>query len=126
MLGNKSVAATLAVKDMAKTKEFYEDKLGLKPQGDVTGGGQMYKSGDSMIFVYESKFAGTNEATAATWGVGKDLEKVIEDLKSKGVKFEHYEMPETERKGDIHWWGEMGSAWFKDPSGNILNLVNQM
>jgi catechol 2,3-dioxygenase-like lactoylglutathione lyase family enzyme len=126
MLGDKSVAATLAVKDMAKAKEFYEDKLGLRPVKGEDSGGQMYKSGDSMLFVYESKFAGTNEATAATWGVGKDLEKVIEDLKSKGVKFEHYDMPETKREGDIHWWGEMGAAWFKDPDGNILNIVNQM
>lgn len=126
MLGDKSAAATLAVKDMAKAKKFYEETLGLKPVAGEDTGGQMYKSGDSMVFVYESQFAGTNKATAASWGVGGDLDKIIADLKSKGVTFEQYDMDGVKREGDIHWFGKLGSAWFKDPDGNILNIVNQM
>lgn len=126
MLGEKTAAATLAVKDMGAAKEFYEGTLGLIKIDSEDVGGAMYISGDSRVFVYESQFAGTNKATAASWGVGDDLEKVVNDLKSKGVAFEHYDMPGITREGDIHIMGELKSAWFKDPDGNILNLVNKM
>ena len=127
MLGDKIAVATIAVKDMAAAKKFYEETLGLKPQGGKDAGGTIYKTGSSSLFVYESQFAGTNKATAVSWGVGDDLEKIIEDLKSKGVKFEQYDnIPGVTREGDIHLMGELKAAWFKDPDGNLLNLVNQM
>lgn len=128
MLSDKAVAAVIAVKDMDTAKKFYEETLGLT-KGDMDDpGGTMYKAGaGTMLFVYTSQFAGTNQATAATWGVGDDLEKIVEDLKAKGVMFEHYDnLPETKLEGDIHVMGEMKAVWFKDPDGNILNLVNQM
>ncbi len=126
MLGDKSAAATIAVKSLEAAKKFYEGTLGLKPQPTDDPDGVIYKSGNSMVFVYESQFAGTNKATAASWGVGDDIEKVVEDLSSKGVKFEHYDIPKVTRDGDIHVMGDMKAAWFKDPDGNILNLVNKM
>ena len=49
----------------------------------------------------------------------------MEGLRAKGVAFEHYDLPETTREGDIHVMGEMRGAWFKDPAGNIIALVNQ-
>ncbi len=127
MLGDKNVAAVVAVKDMETAKKFYEDVLGLTVERtDPGGGGNLYKSGSTNILVYPSEFAGSNKATAAGWAVGDDLQKIIDDLKSKGVKFEQYDMPGIERDGDIHTFGELKAAWFKDPDGNILNLVNQM
>jgi catechol 2,3-dioxygenase-like lactoylglutathione lyase family enzyme len=125
MLGDKTVAAVVAVKNMDTAKKFYEETLGLKKSQDGPGG-VMYKSGDSMVFVYESQFAGTNQATTATWGVGNDLDKIVADLKTKGVNFEHYDMPGGTREGDVHVMDDMRAVWFKDPDGNILNLVNQM
>ena len=86
----------------------------------------MYKSGSSVIFIYPSEFAGSNKATAVGWGVGDDIERVVSELKAKGVIFEHYDMPQAKLEGDIHVMGELKSAWFKDPDGNILNLVNKM
>jgi len=127
MLGDKTAVATVAVKDMGAAKKFYEETLGLKPQGGEDAGGVIYKSGESSVFVYESQFAGTNKATAVSWGVGDDLERIIKNLKGKGVKFEQYDnIPGVKREGDIHLMGELKAAWFKDPDGNILNLVNQM
>jgi hypothetical protein len=73
--------------------------------------------------VYRSKYAGTNQATAVTWVVGDEVENVVRALKTKGVKFEHYDMPGMKRTGDIHIGGKMKVAWFKDPDGNILNVV---
>jgi hypothetical protein len=73
--------------------------------------------------VYESQFAGTNQATAATSTIDGDLEGVVSSLKAKGVTFEHYDFPGMERHGDIHMTGKSRAAWFKDPDGNILALV---
>ncbi|HSX18277.1 MAG TPA: VOC family protein [Candidatus Saccharimonadales bacterium] len=128
MLGDKTAVATIAVKDMDAAKKFYEGTLGLTvDKVDPGGGGNLYKSGDSNVLVYPSQFAGTNKATAASWGVGDDLEKIVADLKSKGVTFEQYDnIPGAKREGEIHTFGDMKAAWFKDPDGNILNLVNQM
>ena len=77
------------------------------------------------LAVYRSQFAGTNQATAVTWNVGNDLDTVIKELKSKGVVFEHYDMPMMKREGDVHIAGGTRAAWFKDPDGNIHSLVNR-
>ena len=53
------------------------------------------------------------------------MESVVKALKAKGIPFEHYEMPDITREGDVHIGGNMKVAWFKDPDGNILNIVSQ-
>jgi catechol 2,3-dioxygenase-like lactoylglutathione lyase family enzyme len=123
MLTNNEVIATIGVKKIDKAKSFYEDKLGFKPTGDEHEGVVAYDSGGSKLFVYESDYAGTNKATAATWVVD-DVDGTVKTLKSKGVSFEHYEFPETKLEGDVHVSGKMRAAWFKDPDGNILAIVN--
>jgi len=124
MFENTDVAANVAVKDLDRARQFYEGTLGLK-QVDAEGDDLLvYRSGKSLINVYRSDFAGTNQATALTWVVGKDVEGVVRKLKDKGVQFEHYDMPGMTRKGDVHVGGRMKVAWFKDPDGNILNVVN--
>lgn len=125
MLGDKQAVATIAVKDMDVAKKFYEETLGLTKAGDDPGG-ILYKSGSSSVFVYQSQYAGTNKATAASWGVGDDIESIVENLKTKGVVFEQYDLPGATREGDVHVMGELKAAWFKDPDGNILNIVNKM
>lgn len=125
MLGDKQAVATVAVKDIEAAKKFYEGTLGLT-KADDDPGGVRYKSGNSMVFVYESQFAGTNKATAVSWGVGDDIESIAQGLKAKGVVFEQYDLPGATREGDIHVMGDLKAAWFKDPDGNILNIVNKM
>jgi len=123
MLANQEAVATIGVRDTKKAKEFYEGVLGLKPEGPEQPGVLTYKSGGSRLFVYESPYAGTNKATSATWTFGEDVEGEVEALKKKGVRFEHYELPNMKRQGDVHVAGDMKAAWFKDPDGNILALV---
>jgi len=72
----------------------------------------------------DGRQASSNQATAATWFVD-DVDQIVKDLKAKGVVFEHYDMPETTRKGDVHVAGSMRAAWFKDPDGNILARISQ-
>lgn len=120
MLSKFNISPVLAVKDIKKAKEFYEGKLGFKADGDDPDG-IYYKSGNTRFLVYESRYAGTNKATAAGWKV-KDIKSVVADLKQKGVKFEHYDMPDVKHDGEIHIFGPFKAAWFTDPDGNILAI----
>ena len=124
MLATTDAIATIAVKNIETARKFYEGTLGLKQTRSDEPGVQGYKSGNASVLVYQSQFAGTNKATAATWAV-QDLEGTIKDLKAKGVRFEHYDLPGVTRKGDVHGTGKTKAAWFKDPDGNILALVSQ-
>ena len=124
MLGDKEAVANIAVKNLETAKKFYEETLGLTQIGAEGQEVIVFRSGSSKIYVYKSQYAGTNQATAVTWVVGKDIESVVRELKTKGVAFEHYDMPDMTREGDIHVAGNMKVAWFKDPDGNILNVIN--
>jgi catechol 2,3-dioxygenase-like lactoylglutathione lyase family enzyme len=126
MLGNKDAAANIAVRNLEVAKKFYEDTLGLTLVGAEGQEAIVFKSGNSTVIVYRSQYARTNQATAVTWMVGKeDIEKMVQQLKVKGITFEHYDMPGVTREGDIHVTDNMKVAWFKDPDGNILNIVSR-
>jgi catechol 2,3-dioxygenase-like lactoylglutathione lyase family enzyme len=130
MLGDKDVAATISVKNLAAARDFYENVLGLQRvemegMGDEAGA-VVYRSGSSAVLVYESAYAGTNQATAASWAGGDDFDAIVDGLREKGVTFEHYDnLSGTTREGDVHSMGNLKAVWFKDPDGNILNLGNQ-
>jgi catechol 2,3-dioxygenase-like lactoylglutathione lyase family enzyme len=104
MLAGKDVMATVAVRDVKAARKFYEGTLGLKLVGDDMPEAPVYQSGKSRLLVYQSQYAGTNKATAATWPVGDDIEQIVKARKGKGVRLK--------------------AAWFKDPDGNILALVS--
>jgi catechol 2,3-dioxygenase-like lactoylglutathione lyase family enzyme len=123
-LRDNNAVATIAVKDLGVARQFYEDTLGLEVEGSEEMGVLTCKSGGSKLFVYESQHAGTNQATAATWEVGEDVAEIARAFKAKGVAFEHYDFPDTTREGDVHVMGDVKAAWFKDPDGNILSIVN--
>jgi catechol 2,3-dioxygenase-like lactoylglutathione lyase family enzyme len=124
MLRNTDAIATLPVKDLGAAARFYEGTLGLNRSGAEGDEVIMFESGDTTINVYRSSFAGTNKGTALTWAVD-DVEDIVRTLKAKGVKFEHYDLPDTRREGDVHVSGDIKVAWFKDPDGNILSVVNR-
>ena len=125
MLGNIDASANLAVTDLAVARTFYEGTLGLTKVGSEGDELIVYRSGKTTLNVYRSGEAGTNKATAVTWTVGDKMDDIVRALKAKGVVFEHYDMPGLTLKGDVHVGGDMKVAWFKDPDGNILNIVNR-
>lgn len=124
MLGHRDAVANLAVKNIDTARTFYEEILGLTRVASQDGELVTLKCGTSMVNVYRSEFAGTNKATAVTWSVGGELDGIVDALRAKGIVFEHYDMPGLTRSGDIHVAGPMKVVWFKDPDGNILNLIN--
>lgn len=120
-LSSSPVMATIAVQDLAAAKEFYVSTLGFEvmyEQPSVLG----LKSGGTDFMVYESSTGGTNQASSATWAV-EDIESTLDELRGLGVTFEHYDGMPVEWQGDIAVMGDMKTAWFKDPSGNILAVT---
>jgi len=124
MLRNYPVYATIAVKDLGKARTFYEQTLGFTASME-SDEGVMYDSGGTRVFVYPSQFAGTAQQTVASWEVD-DLDKVAEDLRGRGIKFEQYDLPGLKTNKDgIAEMGEERGFWFKDPDGNILSVGQQ-
>jgi catechol 2,3-dioxygenase-like lactoylglutathione lyase family enzyme len=124
MLRDTDAVATLAVRDLNAAAKFYGETLGLSRASTEDNEAIVFESGDTTINVYRSTFAGTNKATALTWAVD-DVEEIVRTLKAKGVTFEHYDLPQTKREGDVHVAGDHKIAWFKDPDGNILSVMNR-
>ena len=122
MLGKSNATAMIAVKDVDRARTFYADTLGLETKDEMGGEVLSVKSGDTTISVYRSEFAGTNQATALTFDVD-DIEAEVSELKNKGIFFEQYNLPGLEKHGDLYVGEGMKTAWFKDPDGNILSLL---
>ena len=121
MLGSKDAVANVAVKNLDVAANFYRDTLGLKPVHREGTDLVVFQSGHSSINVYRSQYAGTNKAPAVTWTVD-NIEDEVNALKTKGVTFD---LPGLTLKGDVHVGDDMKVAWFKDPDGNILNVVGK-
>jgi len=122
-LSDYKLGSAVAVSDMETAKEFYEGKLGLSGGEEVGDGGITYPCADGTeIHPYPSPDnAGKSGATLAFWTVD-DVDKVVDELSSKGVTFEQYDMDpiKTNEKGIAELPDGEKVAWFKDPDGNIL------
>lgn len=113
-------AATLPASDLGRARKFYEEILGFKVMED-TPAGVFYEVGPHQVFLYESQYAGTNQATAATVEVA-DLDATVSELKSRGVTFEEYDIPGVKTVNSIAELGPYRSAWLKDTEGNIISI----
>jgi catechol 2,3-dioxygenase-like lactoylglutathione lyase family enzyme len=122
MLGSMDTTSMIAVRDVEAAKQFYRDTLGMKPDDLEQDGMARLTSGSIPVCLYESEFAGTNQANALAWSVGDDFDAVFEDLRSRGVTFEHYDLPGLTLDGDVHVADGFKGVWFKDPDGNILHV----
>jgi catechol 2,3-dioxygenase-like lactoylglutathione lyase family enzyme len=122
-LASYRVSAAIPVTDMGKAKEFYEGTLGLSGGHEEGDGGITYPCADgSEIHPYPaSDSAGKSGATLAFWTVD-NVEKVVEELSSKGVTFEQYDADpiKTNDQGIAEFDDGNKVAWFRDPDGNIL------
>ena len=112
---------TIAVSDKAKAMAYYGEVLGLTLV-DENPVGATFQCGGTFLEIYPTPLAGTAKNTVTGFEV-TDLEASMRELRARGVVFEEYERPLT-REG-IAQLGPNRGAWFKDPDGNILALVQR-
>lgn len=123
MLDASPISATLPASDMARARVFYEEVLGLEVVHEVSETGELvFECGVTLLFVYPSRLAGTNQATAAAWRVD-DLDSAVASLRERGVVFEEYDFEDLRTHDSIATMPDgTRVAWFKDPDGNILGI----
>ncbi len=120
MLNDSAVTANIPAADLERARSFYADTLGLTPASENPGGLVYMTTGGTAFFLYETEFAGLAGHTIAQWHVA-DVGAEVTALKSKGLEFEHYDLPGVSWAGDIATIEGMGqAAWFKDSEGNIM------
>ena len=119
MLSNAAIVPYIPVKDIVRARRFYEEKVGLTPKEEYAGG-VIYECGKgSWVFMYPSGGAGTSQASTAFWQVD-DVAAEVAALRSRGVRFEEYDIPHLKTVDGIATGGGAKTAWFKDTEGNIL------
>jgi predicted enzyme related to lactoylglutathione lyase len=125
MLKDAPIIPYIPVADMVRARKFYEEKVGLVPREEYAGG-VIYECGQgSWAFMYRSPGAGTSKASTAFWSV-KDVAAEVAELESRGVTFEHYDMPGIKMENNIASGGGAKTAWFKDSEGNILAISQRI
>jgi len=122
MLHNAPMYAYLPARDLQRARRFYEDKLGFTPIQPEAHGVTYEFAGHTACFLYLTPHAGTSKASQAFWRV-TDVDREIAELKSRGVKFEDFDLPGTRSTSGAITAGGAKSAWFRDTEGNILALV---
>jgi predicted enzyme related to lactoylglutathione lyase len=124
MLSNAPIRAYIPASNVPRARKFYEQLIGLKPREEYAGG-VIYECGGTEVFLYPTPNAGTSKATQAYWSV-TDVEAEVTELKSRGVKFEEYNMPGVKMTNSIITAGGAKTAWFKDTEGNILAISQRL
>jgi len=127
MLGNFPLAAMLPVVDLDRAKKFYGGTLGLKQVEEHEDNEVMYQAAaGTTLGIYRRPTPTKADHTAVGFMVD-DLNKVMAYLRSKGVKFEEYDIPEMGLKTvkGVATMGDDRGAWFKDPDGNILSIFQR-
>jgi catechol 2,3-dioxygenase-like lactoylglutathione lyase family enzyme len=120
MLNDALFVATIPARDIQSTRRFYEDTLGLTVAFESPAGIN-YRCGDTLLGLYPTQYAGTAQHTLGGFAV-QDIEAEVADLRSRGVRFEEYDMPGLKTVNGIAELESERAAWFKDPEGNILSV----
>jgi catechol 2,3-dioxygenase-like lactoylglutathione lyase family enzyme len=127
MFNENAMYPTLPAKDLERAKDWYAEKLDLKPI-DEGWGGYMYETREgARFYIYPSESAGTNEATAgAFFEMGDEFDDAISQLRNRGVEFMEfdYDGMSTDNGVMTDPSGER-AAWFEDSEGNILAISTQ-
>ncbi|OLC27301.1 MAG: hypothetical protein AUG06_04400 [Actinobacteria bacterium 13_1_20CM_2_65_11] len=126
MLNIKRSAAAIPAQDVKRARQFYEQKLGLKPAEEEADGGAMYRTGETGFLVFQSTGKASGEHTQMALEVD-DVSSAVSELKSKGVKPEEYDYPNFKTKdGLVDLPDGTKGAWFKDTEGNLIALTQRV
>lgn len=122
MLGESKAFSGFSVSDLAAAKTFYGDTLGLRVT-EANGMLTLHLAGDTPVLVYPKDDHVPASFTILNFPVD-DVEEAVDELTQRGVTFERYEGTplETDAKGVFRGGGPL-IAWFTDPSGNVLSVV---
>lgn len=124
MIGNGKAFSGFSVNDIDRAREFYTNKLGLKEVFFEQGILSLISADGTRIMIYPK-----DDHTPATYTVlnleTNDINKSVEDLKALGINIEIYEGMEQDSNGIASAMGEGKIAWFKDPFGNILSVIQE-
>ena len=122
MFGNTKAFSGFAVDDLEKAKQFYSETLGLEvtEENDLL---TLHIAGDRPVLVYPKPNHTPASFTILNFPVD-DIEPVVDQLAARGVVFERYEGTPiaTDEKGIFRGGGPL-IAWFTDPAGNVLSVV---
>jgi catechol 2,3-dioxygenase-like lactoylglutathione lyase family enzyme len=128
-LSNASTVTKLPAQDLERARVFYRDKLGLEPV-EERAGGLRYVCGPTEFHLFSSAGAPSGTSTQMAFEV-EDLEATLVDLRARGVRFERFEMPGFDVRGDTiaapdnypsKGTGELGT-FFYDSEGNLIGLA---
>jgi predicted enzyme related to lactoylglutathione lyase len=122
MLTDSSAFSGFSVDDIGAAKRFYAETLGVRVS-EENGMLQLHLGGGGTVLVYPKP-----DHTPATFTVlnfpVSDIEAAVDELTRRDVRFERYEFAEQDEKG-IHRGGGPLIAWFTDPAGNVLSVLQQ-
>jgi catechol 2,3-dioxygenase-like lactoylglutathione lyase family enzyme len=127
MLRDSSAFSGFSVDDLEKARAFYSETLGLEvSDGPEAGSLFLRLHGGRDVFIYAKGQAHTPATYTILNFPVADVEKAVDELAAAGVVFEYYDMPDGEQdaKGIFRNSG-LAVAWFKDPAGNILSVLQQ-
>src|SRR5712691_9030560 len=122
MFENTKAFSGFAVDDVPKAREFYGDTLGLKTS-EEHGLLTLHLAGDRPTIVYPKPDHTPADYTILNFPVD-DIEEAVDALAARGVSFERYDGFEQDDKG-IFRGGGPNIAWFKDPAGNVLSVLQE-
>jgi predicted enzyme related to lactoylglutathione lyase len=121
MLGDCHAFSGFSVNDIAKAKKFYGDTLGLEVS-EANGLLKLHLGGATKVLLYPKPNHVPATFTVLNFPV-KDIEAAVNQLGKSGVRFEQYDgQLKTDEKGIFRGGGPL-IAWFKDPAGNILSVL---
>ena len=122
MLKDSKAFSGFSVDDIPRAKQFYGETLGLSVSEESAGLG-LHLAGGGEVFIYPKDDHVPATFTVLNFPVA-DVEKAVDELTRAGVRFEHYEGElQTDEKGIFRGEGPT-IAWFKDPAGNILSVLD--
>lgn len=123
MLGNNPVFPILLSTDLDASRTFYRDILGLEIRREDEGDRIVFRCGGETQLVVTHSTVGTKDTqTQMAWRV-PDIAAALADLRSRGVRIEEYTAPDPVTHDGVADMGHSWAAWFVDPSGNVLALV---
>jgi catechol 2,3-dioxygenase-like lactoylglutathione lyase family enzyme len=122
MLGDSKAFSGFAAGEIKKAKEFYGRTLGLKVSEDH-GLLTLHLAGGNNVLIYPKPNHVPATFTVLNFPVD-DVDQAVDELARCGVRFEKYDQPDikTDQKGIMRGKGPT-IAWFKDPAGNILSVL---